>query len=74
MIAVMCTLQKNQAPVSRCPILYGAQRTSDRAAIVVHIVTSAPTVKPAFRRRPARAFCLDGFALALAAFERRPFS
>ena len=75
MAEFVCTSQKNQAPVSRGPISYGARCTSDRAAIVVHIVTASGAVKPADRRaRPARAFCLDGFALARAAFERLPFS
>jgi hypothetical protein len=45
MIAGMCASQKNQAPVSRGPILYGARRTSGRAAIVVHIVTAVAVVK-----------------------------
>jgi hypothetical protein len=41
MIAVTYIPLKNLAPVSRGPILYGARRTSGRAAIVVHIVTRA---------------------------------
>jgi hypothetical protein len=54
---------------------YRRRYTSDRAAIVVHIVTVIAAVKPADRRaRLARAFCLDGFALARAAFERLLFS
>ena len=40
-----------------------------------YIVTVIAAVKPADRRaHPARAFCLDGFALARAAFERLLFS
>jgi hypothetical protein len=39
------TLSKNQAPVSRGPISYGARCTSDRAAIVVYIVTGCAAVK-----------------------------
>jgi hypothetical protein len=45
MIAVMCTPQKNQARIAPSPILYGARRTSGRAAIVVHIVTAIGGVK-----------------------------
>jgi hypothetical protein len=50
MIAVMCTSQKNQAPVSRGPILYGVRRTFGRAAIVVPIVTAVAAVKLLARR------------------------
>ena len=36
---------KNQAPVSRGPIPYGARRTSGRAAIKFHIVMMSAAVK-----------------------------
>ena len=71
----MCTSQKNQP---RFP------EADSHAARGVHpamlpswfyIVTVIAAVKPADRRaHPARAFCLDGFALARAAFERLLFS
>jgi hypothetical protein len=41
----MFATTKNRAPVSRGPILYGARRTSGRAAIVVHIVTAVAAIK-----------------------------
>ena len=38
-------LKKSQTPVSRGPILYGARRTSGRAAIKFHIVMMPAAVK-----------------------------
>jgi len=38
-------LKTNQAPVSRGPFLYGTRRTSGRATIVGHIVTTVAAVE-----------------------------
>jgi hypothetical protein len=54
---------KNQAPVSRGPILYGARRTSGRAAISIYIATTTidvklPVVAPHDRQRaPSVRWC-----------------
>jgi len=66
------TPQKNQAPVSRDPILYGARRTSDRAAIVVHIVTVIGAVKfPTVARRDQAGFAAPCRSLTALGFRRR---
>jgi len=44
-IFIRCSDQKNQAPVSRGPISYGARFTSDRAAISIYIATTDTDVK-----------------------------
>jgi hypothetical protein len=45
---------KNQAPVSRGPISYGARRTSGRAAMMVYIAHVDPSCQMVDRRT---AFC-----------------
>jgi hypothetical protein len=74
-IAVMCTSQKNQPrfPEADSHAAHGAPPAMLPSWF--DIVTVIAAVKPADRRaHPARAFCLDGFALARAAFERLLFS
>ena len=74
-IAVMCTSQKKSGPrfPEARPIRRGVHQTVLPSWF--QIVTAIGAVKPADRRaHPARAFCLDGFALARGAFERLLFS
>jgi hypothetical protein len=74
-VAVMCTSQKNQPRFPEADSHTGRGVHPAMLPSWFYIVTVIAAVKPADRRaHPARAFCLDGFALAGAAFELLLFS